>query len=972
MVNNKSGQRRGILSIILVMILLMSSLLYSSMVTGTGSIDEPPIILSPPIKNSPAIDQTAEIENIINNVTEDLMAGYIQELQDFGTRYSYAVEKNFLASEFIYDSFEANGLTTYYDYFIYNRKMRNVVAELPGKTASDEIFIICAHYDSTSASPYASAPGADDNGSGTTAVLVAAEILSDYEFNHTIRFIAFSGEEQGLKGSAHYASNSKALGENITAVINLDMFGYNPDPGSTTIWAKFNGNVDAEDLSNYTNSIAENYTSIVQLGVKIGPAAGNSDHHYFGPEYPAIHIFEDQFSPYYHKTTDTIDKLNMTYIANGTQIAIATIAELAGLNSTDIAPPAPHDMFPAPGTYGMENTTMSVVLKDPSGIDLANLKMLVNGTEISPSISSAPLGYNLSHTTLVDFIDGDTITVRIIVNDTMGNMLDYNWTFIVDAIYPSLPSDFNIELVRTEMVKQGLVLDKGLIGDADGASAPSVVYHDNEYKMWYTGYNNSRYRILYANSTNGISWNQYGIVIPLGASGEADDYYAAYPSVLFEDGEYKIWYSGYDGSNWRIMYANSSDGLIWSKHGVVVDLGSNWEFDNYRTFGGCVIREGEYKMWYSADDGVSMSIMYANSTDGMVWTKLKTPVLTHSYEGEHDDFCSLYPSVIFDEGEYKMWYSSYAYGDQYYRIMYANSSDGISWNRLGMALDTDGSTVHVSHPSAMMKDGEIKLWYAGLSGGSWRIFYANQTGLEDKTDLMISWASSSSTDVEYYDLVRASTPAGLSGAPRYQRLNGTTLVEYRLGDGNSSNYYYALRVVDRVGHVSQHPLVVGKIGVDTTAGWNLLSSPFLEGDVSLGAALITVPWQGAYYYDPTTPADHWRSNFTSRSEQFNDLDSMNNTMAMWASTTDDVFVTIGEVSNITIQLYSGWNFVAYPYHEEKQVQDALFGLPYTIVEGFDDAAPYRLTTLAATGIMRPGFGYWIYCTSATEWQIVQP
>ncbi len=896
------------------------------------------------------------------------MHEYIQELQDYGTRYSYAVEKNYKASEYIYNSFKANGLTTFYDYFIYIRDMRNVVAELPGKTASDEIFIICAHYDSISNTPYAFAPGADDNGSGVAAVLAAAELLSDYEFNHTIRFIAFSGEEQGLKGSAHYASNVKSMGDNISAVINLDMFGHNPDPGSTTIRANLNSNVNSEDLADYTNSIAQKYTSIVQLDVTTGSQSSNSDHHFFGPEYPAIHIFEDQFSPYYHKTTDTIDKLNMTYIANGTQIAIATIAELAGLNSTDLAPPVPHDMFPVPGTYGRENTTISVVLKDPSGIDLANLKMLVNGSEISPSISPAPLGFNLSYTTPVDFIDGDIITIRIIANDTLGNMLDYNWTFIIDAIYPSLPSDFNIELVRTEMVKQGLVLDISPSGYDDAhVIAPIVIFHDNEYKMWYSGYDGSNYRILYANSTDGINWIKYGLVLSLGTSGEADDSHIAYPAVLFGDGEYKMWYSGYDGSNWRIMYANSSDGLTWSKQGIVLDI------DDMRAYGACVIKEGEYKMWYSSNDGITTSIIYANSTDGMIWTKLKTPVLTHSYEGDHDDFDSTLPSVIFDGGEYRMWYSSCAYGDQYYRIMYANSTDGISWNRLGMAVNTDGTAYHVTQPSAMMKDGEIKLWYVGMSAGAWRIFYANQTGLEAKTDLLISWTDSSSPDVEYYELVRASTPAGLYGAPRHQRINGTTLVEYRLGDGNSSNYYYMLRVIDRAGHVSQHPLVIGKIGMDTPTGWNLVSSPFLEGETPLDTALSSLSWQAAFFYDPTAEADHhWRSNFSSRPAQFNNLDSMNSTMAMWVSTPEDVFVTIGEVQNITIQLYSGWNFVSYPYHEEKQVQDALFGLPYNKVDGFDDAAPYRLTSLAATDIMKPGFGYWIYCTSVAEWHVEQP
>ena len=973
MVNNKSGQRRVLLSIILVMILMMSSLLHSPIATGVGSDDEPPIAKNLPIEDHPAIDVTAEIENILNNVTEDLVQDYIQELQDFGTRYSYAVEKNYQAGDYIFDIYEMNGLNPYFDYFIRSgAKMRNVVAELPGKTASDGIIIICGHYDSISNLPYKSAPGADDNGSGTAAVLAAAELLSDYEFNHTIRFISFSGEEQGLWGSAHYASNSKFLGENITAVINLDMFGYNPDPGSTTIWAKLNGNAHSEDLANYTNSIAQNYTS---LDVTVGGTSSNSDHHFFGPEYPAIHIFEDQFSPYYHKTTDTIDKVNLTYIANGTQIAIATIAELAGLNSTDIAPPTPHDMFPAPGIYARENTTISVILKDPSGIDLANLKMLINGSEISPSISSSPLGFNFSYTTPIDFTDGDIITLRIIANDTVGNMLDHNWTFTVDGVHPLLPSDFSINLARVEAVKQGMVLDKSASGYDDAhVIAPSVIFHDNEYKMWYAGNDGSRYRVLYANSSDGMNWNKQGLVIPLGSSGEADDYHASYPSVLFEDEEYKMWYSGYDGVQWRIMYANSTDGMNWIKHGIVIDVGSSGDADEVDAFGCSVLFEdGEYRMWYTAKGGI-ITFMYANSTDGLVWNKLATPVFFHSLEGEYDSFVIINPSVIKLPDGYGMWYSACTV-DVVYRVMYANSTDGINWERQGLAVDvgtgSDIDRVHVRQTAVLLKDGELKIWNSGYDG-IWRIFYANLIGFEEKTDLSITWTRSLSTDIEYYDLIRASTPAGLSGAPRYQRMNGTTLVENQLGDGNSSNYYYTLRVIDRVGHVSQHTVIVGKMGVEIIADWNLLAMPFLEGEQPLDQVLDDIPWFLILAYDPWNIQAHWTSNYIFRPSIFNGLTHLNNSIGFWALTTADVLVSTGQVSDTSIRLRSGWNLVAYPYHEPLEVQEALSGVPYDMVEGFDPGFQYSFKPLSDTDMMEPGLGFWVHCTSDHLWLVDNP
>ena len=97
----------------------------------------------------------------------------------------------------------------------------NIEATIKGlDSESDEIYLICGHYDSVSRSP-----GADDDGSGTVGVMAAAKVMSTYTFNHTIRFVTFSGEEQGLLGSKVYAEESYEKGENIVA-LNLDMIGY--------------------------------------------------------------------------------------------------------------------------------------------------------------------------------------------------------------------------------------------------------------------------------------------------------------------------------------------------------------------------------------------------------------------------------------------------------------------------------------------------------------------------------------------------------------------------------------------------------------------------------------------------------------------------------------------------------------------------------------------------------------------------
>ena len=71
----------------------------------------------------------------------------------------------------------------------------NIIAERPGTTRPQDVYILDAHFDS------AGVPGCDDNGSGTAAVLIAARILSQYTFEGTVRFVGFSAEEYGLVGS---------------------------------------------------------------------------------------------------------------------------------------------------------------------------------------------------------------------------------------------------------------------------------------------------------------------------------------------------------------------------------------------------------------------------------------------------------------------------------------------------------------------------------------------------------------------------------------------------------------------------------------------------------------------------------------------------------------------------------------------------------------------------------------------------
>lgn len=114
-------------------------------------------------------------------------------------------------------------------------KLTNVVATLPGDlhqsgvmVASQPIFVVSGHYDSMCTSPtdaVCDSPGANDDASGTAAVLEMARVMSKYKFDSTIIFMTVPGEEQGLLGSTYFAEQAKQKGMPIEAMFTNDIIG---------------------------------------------------------------------------------------------------------------------------------------------------------------------------------------------------------------------------------------------------------------------------------------------------------------------------------------------------------------------------------------------------------------------------------------------------------------------------------------------------------------------------------------------------------------------------------------------------------------------------------------------------------------------------------------------------------------------------------------------------------------------------
>jgi predicted GH43/DUF377 family glycosyl hydrolase len=276
----------------------------------------------------------------------------------------------------------------------------------------------------------------------------------------------------------------------------------------------------------------------------------------------------------------------------------------------------------------------------------------------------------------------------------------------------------------------------------------SVIFDGTSFHMWYSGSEGPHYRICYASSPDGVSWTKpnlglisFGgntnnnIVLDIGTSDSWDDEYVFSPEIIFDGSAYHMWYSGFDGAHRRIGYATSLDGLNWVKHpeNPVIDVGPSGSWDDYYAFIPQIVHDGSYyHLWYTGHDGSRFKLGYAVSQDGVTWVKGPiNPILDIGPSGSWDDVHVLYPEVLYDGTDFKMWYSG---GDgSNIRIGYATTSNLGEWKRNSknpvLDLGPSGSwdDVFVRNPTIIYDGTTYRMWYVANGGPGWKIGLATST-----------------------------------------------------------------------------------------------------------------------------------------------------------------------------------------------------------------------------------------------------
>ena len=213
------------------------------------------------------------------------------------------------------------------------------MADLRGVSHPERVWLVGGHFDDNSENPYYRAPGADDNATGTVSTMLIAALLRGYQFSDTIRFVHFSGEEQGQWGSRAYANALRSAGIQVMGFINLDMIGWDGN-GDRRMEVHAGTGSASNTLASAFISANSRYGQGLVVELLQSSASRFSDHSPFWDNgfasFLAIENFFDgavarDRNPWYHNTGDLLARVNLNYVARFARTALAQVAEQAGI-----------------------------------------------------------------------------------------------------------------------------------------------------------------------------------------------------------------------------------------------------------------------------------------------------------------------------------------------------------------------------------------------------------------------------------------------------------------------------------------------------------------------------------------------------------------------------------------------------------------------------------------------------------------
>jgi hypothetical protein len=263
----------------------------------------------------------------------------------------------------------------------------------------------------------------------------------------------------------------------------------------------------------------------------------------------------------------------------------------------------------------------------------------------------------------------------------------------------------------------------GSFYESHGVGQANIIFINNIYRMWYLGdAGGSNKYVLYAESNDGIVWDRpfSTPVLSPGPPGSWDDLAVHPGAIIYDNGMYYMFYSGWSDpwGQWDIGFAESMDGISWTKHPTPVLYGtSGWE---YQIGPSSVIKiEDTYYLYYYMRDLPSLRIGLATSTDRINWERYATnPILT--FDAPWEGTGVYYPTVFAGSPGLEMIYMN-ASGTGFGK---ATSSDGKTWVKQGSnPFFTKDETFNnwayekIAYPFYIRVNNKDRVYYTGFSSG---------------------------------------------------------------------------------------------------------------------------------------------------------------------------------------------------------------------------------------------------------------
>jgi hypothetical protein len=365
------------------------------------------------------------IDSVINLCTNPILSKLERELSgDTATiigglpytivsRYSSS-EHNPKAAQFIYERFQSYGLQP--QYMNYRVNGSNVYVKKTGTKYPNKQYIICAHYDDMPSGPLA--PGADDNASGSCAVMEAARLLAPLSFDYTLTFVVFDEEEQGLIGSQAFADSAYFRGDSILGVINLDMISWD---GNNDYQINIRSNTLSLLLAYGVRNIFYIYQPVLIPFLVMNVAS--SDHaSFWNRGYKAICGIQQrsEYNQYYHTVNDKFQIISMPYYLSYTRAAIAALMTFGWDYLADII------HTPIAGAQHLTPVNTSAVIKSPHYIAKG-----VNGPRLYYKVNNGSWNFaNYNYYNLDTFrftvpgqISGSSVKYYIAAQDSLNRFV---------------------------------------------------------------------------------------------------------------------------------------------------------------------------------------------------------------------------------------------------------------------------------------------------------------------------------------------------------------------------------------------------------------------------------------------------------------------------------------------------------------------------------------------------------------------